>query len=103
MIGEVVEHLLDAHGVLGRQHVLAEKPADVGVAGGVDVDRERRERLAGGSTERIVDDLVVSLGVRLGRAWRHPPISPVRFRSRALARAAGRTIGSCSRWVHSRT
>ena len=42
VIGEVVEHLLDADGVPGRQHVLVEEAPDVGVAGRVDVDREGR-------------------------------------------------------------
>ncbi len=66
VIGEVIQHLFDAHRVPGRQHVLGEKAADVGIAGGVDVDREGRERLAGRPVERVVDDLVVGLGVRFG-------------------------------------
>ena len=66
MIGEVIQHLFDTHGILGREHVLAEEAADVGIAGRVDVDRERRERLAGGAMERIVDDLVVRFGVQFG-------------------------------------
>ena len=61
VIGEVVEHLLDADGVLGRQHVLGEEAADVGIAGRVDVDRERRERLAGRLVERIVGNRFVGL------------------------------------------
>ena len=42
VIGEVVEHLLDADGVLGREHVLVEEAPDVGVARRIDVDREGR-------------------------------------------------------------
>ena len=55
-IGEVIEQLLDADGVLGRQHVLGEEAADIRVAGRIDVDRERRQRFARRRVERIVDD-----------------------------------------------
>ena len=41
---------------LRRQHVLVEEAADVGVAGRVDVDRERRLRLLAHALERVVDD-----------------------------------------------
>ena len=66
VVGEVVEQLLDPDRVLRRQRALVEEPADVGVAGGVDVDRERRERLVPDAEERVVDDVVVILRARDG-------------------------------------
>ena len=45
VVVEVVDHLLDAHRVLRRQLALVEEPPHVRVRRGVDVDRERRERL----------------------------------------------------------
>ena len=64
VIGEVVEQLLDADGVLRRQHVLGEVTADVGVAGRVHVDREGRERLGRRRAERVLRDCRVGVGVR---------------------------------------
>ena len=69
VVGEVVEHLLDAHGVLGRQRVLLEKPPDVGVARRVDVDRERREGFPGNLGEFVLDDLAVRLAIQFGMTW----------------------------------
>ena len=66
VIGEVIQHFFNADRVFGRQHVLAEKPADVGIAGGVDVDREGRELFGGGAMKRVVDDLVVGLAGGIG-------------------------------------
>ena len=43
---EVVDHLLDAHRILLRQHALIELLAHEAVRGGVDIRRERRHRLA---------------------------------------------------------
>ena len=64
IVGEVVEQLLDADGVRGREHALGEEAADVGVAGRVHVDRERRERLGRRCVEGVLGDRGVGLGVR---------------------------------------
>ena len=61
VVGEVVEQLLDADGILGRERVLREEAPDVGVAGRIHVDRERRQRLAGRPMERILHDRVIGL------------------------------------------
>ena len=56
MVGEVVEHLLDADGVLGREDVLIEEAPDVGIAGRIDVDREGRLGVLADVLKWVVDD-----------------------------------------------
>ena len=56
MIREVVEHLLDADGVFGREDVLVEKAPDVGIARRVDVDREGRLGVLADVLKGVVDD-----------------------------------------------
>jgi hypothetical protein len=68
-VREVVDELLDAHGVLGRQRALIEEAAHVGVRRAIDVDGEGGERCDADGTERILVDALVRLGVpRLARA-----------------------------------
>ncbi len=66
VVGEVVDHLLDADGVGRRQQALVEEPSDVGVRGGVDVDREGGEGVGGGDGLEVVLD---EGGVLLGVGW----------------------------------
>ncbi|HTJ20495.1 MAG TPA: hypothetical protein VL494_27225 [Steroidobacteraceae bacterium] len=60
---EVVDHLFHAHGVLRRQLAGVEEATHVGVRAGVDVDRERRDRLVGDEMDRVVVEVLVTLGV----------------------------------------
>ena len=60
---EVVDELFGAHRVRRRPHALAQHPAHVGVAAGVDVDGEGGNRLLSGAVDRIVGALGVFLGV----------------------------------------
>ena len=46
VIGEIVDHLLDAHRVARRPLVLGQEAADIAVGRAIDVDRERREGIA---------------------------------------------------------
>ena len=63
VVGEVVDQLLDADRILRRQLALVQEAPDVGVRRGVDVDRERRQRLVGRAGPLVVVDPVVGLGV----------------------------------------
>ena len=77
VVGEVIEQLLDPDGVLGGPRVLVEEAPDVGVAGGVDVDGEGRQRGGRHAEERVLDDPVEGLGVgRLGDRLRGDLESP---------------------------
>ena len=60
---EVVDHLLDAHRAGRRQRAGVEEAPDVRVRRRVDVDRERRQRIARDATERVLVDVVVGFGV----------------------------------------
>ena len=62
VVGEVVDELLDADGVLGRQAALIEEPPGVGVRRRVHVDREGRERVAPRVEEPLLVDARVALG-----------------------------------------
>jgi len=68
VVGEVVDHLLDADRVLRGERVLGhEEAADVGVGGRVHVRGEGGQGLGGGHLERVVLNLGVLLGAgRLG-------------------------------------
>ena len=48
VIGEVVDHLLDAHAIGVRQLARLQRPAHEGIGGGIDIGREGRDRV--GST-----------------------------------------------------
>ena len=56
VVVEVVDHLLDAHGIGGRTLPGGEHAADVGVGGGVDVDGEGRQRVLECGEEGVVED-----------------------------------------------
>jgi hypothetical protein len=66
VVAEVVEQLLDAHGVLRRELALHQEATDVGVGGRVHVDREGGERVLRRGQEGVVLDPVVRLGVEAG-------------------------------------
>jgi hypothetical protein len=53
VVVEIVDQLLDPHRVARRQAALVEEPADIGIAGGVDVDREGRDRVIGDDDDGI--------------------------------------------------
>ena len=53
VVGEVVDHLLDAHGLLRRQLRRIERPAHERIGGAVDIDREGRHRLARHALDRV--------------------------------------------------
>ena len=62
VVGEVVDELLQAHGVAGREAVvLLQVAAGVGVARAVHVDGERRERVLGGVEELVLLEVGVAL------------------------------------------
>ena len=88
VVGEVVDQLLDPDGVLRRPRVLVEEAPDVGVGGGVDVDREGRQRGGPHAEERVLDDPVEGLGV--GRARRPAPRRP---EPSSLKNCVGTTLG----------
>ena len=52
-IVEIVDQLLDPHRIARRQLAVVEEAADIGVGGGVDVDREGRHRRLGDALDRI--------------------------------------------------
>src|SRR5262245_9092368 len=60
---EVVDHLLDADRIRRRQTSLVEEATDVGIRRSVDVDRKRRQRLVGDSTEGVFGNRGIRLGV----------------------------------------
>ncbi len=62
-VREVVDQLLEADRVLGRQRPLAQEAAHVAVGGGVHVDGEGRHRVGGRREEAVLVDCVVCLGV----------------------------------------
>ena len=47
VVGKGVDHLLDAHRARGRQAAVLDKTTDIGVAGGVDIDAEGGQGIAG--------------------------------------------------------
>jgi hypothetical protein len=63
---EVVDQLLDAHGVGGWQPAFAQETAHVAVAGGVDVDREGGERLIAHEVEVVLGHVRVGFAVVIG-------------------------------------
>ena len=68
VVVEVVDQLLDPHGIGRRQRVhLHQELPHVGVGGRVDVDRERRDgRAALGLDERVLDDARVLVAGEAG-------------------------------------
>ena len=75
MVREIVEQFLDADRVRGRKLVQLQQVApDVGIAGRIDVDRERRERLFDGPHEGILLNPVERLGVA-GKLFGHERIN----------------------------
>ena len=74
VVFEVVDHLLDAHRVHRRRLTLADPSSDVGVAGGIDVDRFRPPTIprslaevlfVGSGATAAVNKLVGLLGWRI--------------------------------------
>ncbi len=65
VVGEVVDQLLDAHGVLGRPLPLVDEAPHVAVRGAVHVDGECRQRVRRHAEEDVLDDGVVGLGVEV--------------------------------------
>ena len=63
VVGEIVEHFLDADGPGGRQAAPFDEPAHDGIAGGVHVRRECRERVLLRGEERRFGDVAVGGGV----------------------------------------
>jgi hypothetical protein len=62
-VGEVVDQLLDAHGVFRRELAVLQEAAHVRIGRGVHVHGERRPRILRDEDERVVTDVVVGLGV----------------------------------------
>jgi hypothetical protein len=77
VVREIVDELLDPHGVPRRPPAGREEAADVGVGGRVDVDRERRERLFADGAEPVFGEAVVALGVGDAPAFAGPPLPEV--------------------------
>jgi hypothetical protein len=67
IIIEVVDQLLYADRILGRQLSVIEKAADVGVGGRVDVDGEGGQRVLGDLQKAVLVDPGVLLGVVVRR------------------------------------
>ena len=70
---EVVDHLLDANRAGGGSAAVVQEPPDVRVRRGVDVDRERRERLVGDAPEHVFHDRAVGFVVRYEYRAGHDP------------------------------
>ncbi len=75
VVGKVVDHFLDSHGIRRRQPALVQEAADIGIGGRIHVDRKRRKRLPGDRTELVVDDLVVLFGAGSGLGEIHRVIA----------------------------
>ena len=63
VVGEVVDQLLDADGVLRRELAVGQELSDVAVRGRVHVDGEGRKRVLDGTAEGVLGDVVIRLGV----------------------------------------
>lgn len=64
-VGEVVDQLLQAHCILGRQAAVVEETAHVGVGASIDIDAESRHRLLGHCLHRAALDPLVLLAVNV--------------------------------------
>ena len=67
VIGEVVDHLLDADRVGLRQVAFLQRAPREGIGRGVDVDREGRDRVFGGGVDRIGLEFLDAVAVFLLR------------------------------------
>ena len=67
VVGEVVDHLLDAHRVDRRPLAVLDEAADVGVGRPVHVDGEGGERGRADEPEVVFGDVGVGFGVEVGR------------------------------------
>ena len=98
MVREIVEQFLDADRVRGRKLVQLQQVApDVGIAGRIDVDRERRERLLDGPHEGILLNPVERLDVA-GKLFGHERINLAagnRCRSGLLHRLSLAVLAVC--------
>ena len=65
VVREVVDHLLNAHRIGGRQLPFAQEPAEIRIRGRIDVDREGGQRVLGNRGHLVVGLVVVGLGVEL--------------------------------------
>ncbi len=89
-IGEIIDHLLGPHRRRLGQDVAVERGADEGIGGGVDIDREGRDRILTRDLERILGrggelvaaDIVIGGGYGRARARcaarrrGHSPVTP---------------------------
>ena len=73
LVGEVVDHLLDADRVDRRPLSILDEAAHVGVRGPVDVDGEGRQRRLAHELETVLADGGVRLGVGVG-GGRYVPV-----------------------------
>lgn len=65
VIGKVVDQFLDANRPGRRPVALLQESADVGVGGGVDVDRKGRQRRGGDELKAAFVDLIVDFGAEV--------------------------------------
>jgi len=70
VITEVVDQLLDAHRTRRRYTAALDKPADIGVTGGVDIDAEGGERVTAGVDKTVLQGGVVGFPVPSWRSLR---------------------------------
>ena len=89
VIGEVVDHLLDAHRVGLRQGALLQRAAREGIGGRVDVDRECRNRILRGGFHGVGLEVLDAVAIRLLRHDMSPGMEPRADWSNIIARGAG--------------
>src|SRR5205807_4229383 len=74
VVGEVVDQLLGADGILGGQAAVGEVAADVGVGGGVDADGQGGQGGSCRQVERVVHAPAVLLRLRVFRTGHLPRV-----------------------------
>src|SRR5437667_6037840 len=100
IISKVVNHLLDAYRVLGRQRPFIDEPPHIRIRGRIHVDRERRKRITFCIEKRVLGDVIVSRGIEL--ASRLTDVAKCFLATKWLCKrlvqcvTQGRTLGSDS-------
>src|SRR3546814_8833944 len=54
VVREIVDHFLQSHSAFGRQATLIEQTSHIGIAAGVDIDAEGRDRRLGDAVDGVV-------------------------------------------------
>ena len=65
IVGEVINHLLHAHRVFGRQRSFVDEAPHIRIRRRVHINRERGERIIFRIEKRVLDDVIVRRGIEL--------------------------------------